>query len=178
MLLGTGLLGCMPGAAEQKEEVRPDFFFDVKGYFEAEIARLNTSQPTVKKIASIGDLKEEQQLKSLDYTQELQLFASADINKLAWEEKYSTKEKTSLDGAKITTHQALDSSLKIKQIEVATLEEQVQSITILKSQKNALAGTDQKLVYQPARGFSVENEQELILGDGKKIKVEILFIND
>jgi hypothetical protein len=167
---------CSNGAGtEQKAENRPDFFFDIKGYFEGEIERLNASQPKVEKTASINELKETQTLEQLDYAKELALFVEADINKIAWEEKYTTSEEALDDGTTQLTHEALDEDLRVRKIEVILKGDDVQSITIFKGLENVLAGSDQLLSYSPTKGYAIESEQSLIMDKTKKMKMEVAF---
>ena len=93
-------------AAIQKKE-----YFDLKDFFNQEIARLEKSNDSFKKTVKIGDKSETQTPKEVDWKQELQIFVESDINKTAWFDKYQ-KDTTE---NKIT-YTAQDDNLKIRSI--------------------------------------------------------------
>ncbi|RYG09492.1 MAG: hypothetical protein EOO07_23780, partial [Chitinophagaceae bacterium] len=68
-------------------------YFDVKGYFEKEINRLQKLNPEVNKTVSINGAAENKIAKIANWTKELAIFVNADINKTSWKGSFKIKEQ-------------------------------------------------------------------------------------
>ena len=64
-------------------------FFDLKKFMSKEAERLQQINPTVKKTTRVNDNTETKVLNLEEYHAELKIFQEADINKMAWVDKYS-----------------------------------------------------------------------------------------
>lgn len=169
------VFSCGNSTQPQEEAKKVDFFFDVEGYFESEMERLNSLQPTVSKTAAINEKRETKTLEKVDFGKELKPFADSDINRLSWQEKYSTQRDTLDSGQIVLTHEALDESLRVRKIEVYQTKDVVTQVVIRKKMRNALAGSEQLLSYNPQSGYSIVNDQALMLSEGKKMAIEVSF---
>src|SRR5215469_10670175 len=66
-------------------------FFDLKGYFASEAARLNKLNPNVDKTAIYNHQTEEQKTHINNWASELSMFSGSDINKPAWRLSYDVQ---------------------------------------------------------------------------------------
>ena len=82
------LISCKNDSPKTAAELKP--FFDVRGYFKAEIERLKDVKK-VKKTVEVNGKREEKIVEITNWNEELAPFISSDINRPAWLDKYRTK---------------------------------------------------------------------------------------
>ena len=139
-----------------------DAFFDIKGYFEAEAGRLNTTSPAVLKTAVHNSVTQKHEVKITSWQTELALFTGSDINKPAWRNDYTESRK----GTRLV-YTANKPELKTRKIVV---ERQpgghVKYIAINNRLKNLLYTSSEKLVYIPDSVYTIEKHQHVrVIGD-------------
>jgi len=66
-------------------------FFDIKGYFKADSARLSKLNPLVDKTVVHNGITETQKVHVPNWGTELSLFSESDINKPAWKASYNVQ---------------------------------------------------------------------------------------
>lgn len=150
-----------------------DKFFDVSGFFQAEVNRLNQLQPEVEKSFWVNQVSETTQPDTLNYQLELSPFIASDINKKAWEDKYSiSSNPLSL------SYKALDEQLEIKEIIIQKDQaNQPTHIQILKISESPLSYNQTILKYQLNQEIEIVSTQKNILSGEKEISTKIRFIN-
>src|SRR5882757_7054826 len=88
-LAGCALLlfsACRPDVEENGDALK---YFDIKGYFTKDIARLNKLNRPVFKTVSHNGVTESKTVHIDNWGHELDLFLGADINKPAWKNSYT-----------------------------------------------------------------------------------------
>jgi len=150
-------------------------FFDLKTYFQQESESLTAKKPQLRKRLEIDGRIEEQTLDSVDFNEELRLFAEADINRPAWLDKYAVDSLLQNDRLSRLTYRALEADLKTRELQIDFLDGKVNEIHIQKKFDTAIANTDQKLAYFPGKGYSIENRQKTVLQDPQVFRVEVLL---
>ena len=166
------------GACSQIESVESEkdaSFFDIKGYFTEQAERLNKEQIGVRKTIKIGDSEEVHEMDSLNYEEELELFANADINRPAWQSKYLVDSIFSENRLAALHYSAQDDELKTQEIRIQFLEEVVRAIEIVNHTESTIAETNQRLSYIPESGYSIINEQKLIASPQKIVLIDVRF---
>jgi hypothetical protein len=148
-------------------------FFDLKTYFQQESESLTAKNPQLRKRLEIDGRIEEQTLDSVDFSEELRLFAEADINRPAWLDKYAVDSLMQNGHLSRLTYRALKADLKTRELQIDFLDGKVSEIHIQKKFDTAIANTDQKLAYYPGKGYSIENRQKTVLQDPQVFKVEV-----
>lgn len=151
-------------------------FFDLKGYFEKEIQRLNQAQPKVQKKVMLNDKVEEKQPDRLDFATELGIFVESDINRRDWMDKYhadSTFVNSTLTAIRYTS---LDNKLRTRQLDVEFEQNKVSKIHILNGAKTMVAGSQQELTYLPTEGYFIQSLQHTAISKDRSLKVEVTFI--
>ena len=78
------------------ETNQANVYFDVAGYVRAQVATLKRQNPTVQKQTRIKDKSQNQTVKNIDWSRELELFTQADINKPAFRKSYDVARPDSL----------------------------------------------------------------------------------
>ncbi len=144
-------------------------FFDFKAFFEKEIKDFSFSK--IKKTVTLNDQTETKELTEFDMEKELNLFVKANISRPSWKDKY----QVTTSGNK-TTYKAIDDELTIREIILEKEDTIVQQITIHTLSDNTIFEAAKIMVYQPQKGFSIENKQDVMLAGKNNIKIEVAFL--
>ena len=172
LLLLTGLSQCAPPPAPAGSLPT---FFDLVGYFEAEIDRLAALGP-VSKTTIVNGAEATQDGITLDFRTDLAPFISADINRPAWLDKYTIDSLTTPDGSlRQLTYTAVEEDLFTRLLVVHFDGPRVDSIYIEKGSELMIADTKRRLTYVPARGYSLDGAQRVVLASDNSIYVEVRF---
>lgn len=148
-------------------------FFDVSGFFQAEVERLNQLQPSVEKSFVVNQIKEITEPSTLNYQLELSPFIDSDINKKAWEDKYSIN--SSLE---TLSYKALDEQLEIKEITIQLdPTNHPTHIQIIKISESPLSYNKTTLSYHLNHEIEIISTQKNILTGEKEIKTKVSFLN-
>ncbi len=177
-LLPAALLigGCSTSGTEPAQGVRPDAFFDLKGFIKEEAQRLSEQQPRVRKRIEVSGKQEVQTFDSLDYSKELDIFSRSDINRVAWLDKYqvdSTFERGQL--AKIT-YTTDDEELKTHRMEIEFDQGKASSIYVRNKTESIVANIEQEMQYRTGEGYWLVSSQSTELSGEKEVKVEAEFL--
>lgn len=165
---------CSDDTARKVEEVK--VFFSLEDYFSAEAKRLNDQPTTVLKRITMDEKAEEQTLSNINFEQELAIFRNADINRIAWADKYQADSVYADGQLHQIRYERLDSTLKTALIVIDyAISGDIVSIDIETATNSALANNRHQLHYAPNAGYSVETRQENQTGAALDIKVEGLF---
>lgn len=135
-------------------------FFDIKGYFETDSARLTKENPLVVKTVTHNGSSETQKVHISDWGTELSLFIQSDINRPAWRDSY---EVSTTDN--ITRYKAKDPSLKTQAVLLKTENGKLKWIMITNHTKNLLYENTEKLTYFADSLYLIQKRQNVrILG--------------
>ncbi len=176
ILINTSLLLVLSACRQESPGTVPlsnPHFFDLKTYFQQEAASLTAKKPQLRKRLEIDGRIEEQTLDSVDFSEELRLFAEADINRPAWLDKYAVDSLLQNGRLSRLTYRALEADLKTRELQIDFVDGKVREIHIHKKFDTAIANTDQKLAYYPGKGYSIENRQKTVLQEPQVFRVEV-----
>jgi hypothetical protein len=152
-LLVVFLAACKPDTKETN-------FFDLKGYFTKEAARLQKQNKPVFKTVEHNGVVESKKVNIVDWNAELILFKESDINKPAWSSSYDVTSDSS-----ITIYKAKDADLRTKELIIKRANGKVKWILVYNHVKNMLYETHEKLSYFPDSLYLIEKMQAVrILG--------------
>jgi hypothetical protein len=142
-------------------------YFDIKGYFTADTARLNKLDKFVIKTVIHNGVTETKKVKIDNWGQELDMFAGADINRPAWKNSY-----TIATGDNLVLYKAKEDDLKVREIIVKKDKEKVKWIVIYTRTKNILYQTTEKLSYFPDSLYLIEKDQHVRLMGRNRYKIQ------
>jgi len=135
-------------------------FFDIKGYFEADSARLTKDNPLVTKTVTHNRVPETQKLHITNWGTELSLFTQSDINKPAWRNSYYSNTTDN-----ITIYLAKDPSLKTQKVVIKRENDKLKWIMIINHTKNILYENTEMLSYFPDSLYLIQKKQRVrVLG--------------
>jgi len=168
------------GCQSQNEQTPKDTafdpnYFDLKGYFEEEIDRLQRADAPVRKRVVVNAQSEEKTLDTLDFEQELEVFVESDINEPDWLDKYQVDSTFQNNRLTRLTYQALDEQLRTRRLEINFADEQVERIDVLNSGTSRVAGSEQQLTYLPDSGYTITSRQYTILSKDDSLRIEVRF---
>jgi hypothetical protein len=161
------LMACGPSA---QQGTAPEPYFDLKGYMEQEVVRLNQLNPTVDKIVTVNNQAERKQIKVANWTDELTVFLDADINKSAWQGLFTVSKSDTLE-----TFRSNDDKVYVKSLQVERKNKQVTGITVLLNTKNYLYQSADTLRYYPDSLYEIGKQQHIKLLNPKKYRVSGRF---
>jgi len=151
------------------------YYFDLDGYFQNEINRLNKLNPTILKTISSQGNTEKKELNNINWTTELLIFKEADINKAAWKDAYSADTTHSNEIATLT-YRAKEKSLATKEIRIALNPNgSVKKVVVTKQPNKRIFTASAHLVYIPDSGYTIQNDQKLITFDSDSFIVSATF---
>lgn len=174
LILIVSLSACIETPKEGKlVEEKP--FFDLKNYIAKEKKRLQSKTGFTKTVVYNGE-SETKIFDNLDLSEELSVFADADINRTAWLDKYKI-DTTLNDFGKIAalTYTAAEEGLRTRRLRVDFVEKSVSKVEIETGGKSAVSDTESFLTYNPQAGYSIKSKQDIRLLSKKDILIEVKF---
>ena len=166
------MLSCTPDVVVLKQKK----FFDLKKYFNQEIEKLS-SVHSVKKVTTFNGKVDEKLLDHLDFKEELKKFLDADINKISWIDKYQVDSMLINNQLNQLTYTTDNPKLKTKKLEIHFKDGKANQVHIQKKSGNILTTSEQNLVYNSNKGYTISTTQELIFFKDRILKVEVNFVN-
>jgi hypothetical protein len=158
-LIGSAILLCTACKPDIKETGTALKYFDLKGYFTADAARLTKLNKQVLKTVIHNGVTESKQVKIDNWGRELDLFIGSDINKPAWKNSYTITADSSA-----ILYKAKDPELTVQKILInLDNKNKVKWIMILNHTKNILYQTYEKLSYFPDSLYLIEKLQRVRL---------------
>ncbi len=153
-LAGAALLAsCKPEIRETPS------YFDIKGYFKSEAAKLALQHKSVLKTIVHNGISETKTVDIKDWQQELNMFISADINKPAWKDSYTVQQT-----ANSIVYRAKEDDLETRDIIITKKDGKVKWILIFThTPKNILYDTKAKLSWFPDSAYQIQKMQTVRL---------------
>lgn len=141
-------------------------YFDIKGYFEKEISRLQALNPIVNKTVGVNGTAENKSTKIADWTKELAIFVNADINKTSWKGSFNKQQQ---NGVAIYTSE--NKKIPIKKVSITWKGQKAGRIEIIIDNKNILYQSQDTLTYWPDSLYSIKKYQKIKLLKAKNYSV-------
>jgi hypothetical protein len=142
-------------------------YFDVKGYFENNIAQLKKQHRAITKTVVHNGTAESKKIEISNWETELALFAESDINKPAWKGSY-----TKFDSAGTVIYTANNTDLRTRRIIICKREDGgINQLSIYNQVNNALYNTSETLNYYPDSAYTIEKYQKVKLLGANTYKI-------
>ncbi len=158
-------------STDQSEKI----FFDLRAFFEDEIARLQQENPKIKKEIEINGKKEQKTQEQVDFEKELAIFKRSDINKPAWRDKYGVDSVLVAEDLVRVDYVALDSTLKTRLLSIEFENSAVNKVSITNQTSSPLIQSKQQLTFEPKKGYRIANQQDLSLSDDSQLRIVATF---
>jgi hypothetical protein len=149
------LAACKPAIKTDGKEA----YFDVKGYFEGEAARLAKQNKPVFKTIIHNGVSESKKVAIANWQQELNMFIAADINKPAWRDSYTVQQTENS-----IVYKAKEEELETREIVISKKDGKVKWILMYtRTPKNILYQTTAKLSWFPDSAYQILKTQRVRL---------------
>jgi hypothetical protein len=153
--------GCKPDIKESGA------YFDIKGYFTGDTARLRKLNKPVIKTVSHNGLTESKTVRIDNWARELDLFIGSDINRPAWKNSY-----TVIDNDGFLIYKAKYPELVMREMLIKKDKGKVKWILIYNRTKNILYQTSEKLSYFPDSLYLIEKVQRVRFMGNNSYKIQ------
>jgi hypothetical protein len=157
---------------EEVKENQVKKYFDLKGLIDKQIKTLNTQKPVVQKVVIISNSSENQSVKTIDWSKELELFMQADLNKPAFIQSYQVDSSSM--GVKYTLKET--EKLPIKYLNISRAGEDGISVEAMINTDNYLYETERHLKLSLKNNeltdYQIEGFQKIVFGDKKVFKID------
>lgn len=153
-------------------------YFNLNRFFNQEITRLKNMKTGLQKTAILNQESETKTLTDVNWKKELSAFTASDINKPAWEGKY-TADTTRQNGFTTVTYTANDDGLRTRLIQLNFKDgsNSPVSVAITNQTKNFVYQTNENLHYQTAGGYNIKASQKVILMQPETFAINANFVN-
>ena len=156
---------------EEVKENQVKKYFDLKGLIDKQIKSLNSKKPVVQKIVIIADSSENQSIKTIDWSKELELFMQADLNKPAFIQSYQVDSSSM--GVKYTLKES--EKLPVKYLTISRAGEDGISIEAKINTNNYLYETERHLKLSLKNSeltdYQIDGFQKIVFGNKKIFKI-------
>lgn len=133
-------------------------YFDVKGYFDKEAARLNKANPLINKVVNVNGAEESKRTKIADWNKELTLFSDADINRASWKGLFQLKKSEDQE-----LYTSDNEKVPVKELLVFYKNNRVHGFKILIKNTNTLYTSVDTLTYYPDSLYQIKKMQNIKL---------------
>lgn len=167
LAITTLFFSCSTEVQNQKDNTS---YIDIPAYFQKEIIRLKTENPTVVKTVKKDKQEETKEVQIANWENELSNYLNIDLNKPAYHGLF-TKDSTDYK----VTFSAKDSNLDISFIEISYVLTEPVEFKIKRKVKNSLYQTEETLYYHKNKSYSLEKHQSVIALDDNHYYIEGRF---
>jgi len=163
------LIGC---EAPEVVKIESTPLYDLKAFMLHEQERLEEGNVVLEKTVNLNGKIEKKDITNPNYEVEFSEFFSSDINRTAWQDKYSS----SLSSRNTFTYYSKDEKLEVKQLIVENLGD-TDKISIFKNTSNFLNESNKVLEYDPRKGYSIKNIRKSIGRSADTLEIRVAFKN-
>ncbi len=146
---------CNPAVNNQTEAMN---YFDLKGYFSKEAARLSKDQPTLTKTVTVNNVAESREIRITDWTKELSVFSASDINRNAWKGLFKATSNGEQD-----RYSSDHEKVPVKELLIVKRKGTISEIRILVKNTNMLYSSMDTLSYFPDSLYQIKKNQQIKL---------------
>ena len=173
LFLLIAFLACTPTADKNPA------YFDLKGYFNDQIALLDSLKPEVNKSVDSDSIQETKKLSDIQWKDELQPFLECDLNKPAWKGKFFIDTLEGEDnGSYALVYSAKDSTFQMQNVLIDfNSKGNIDHVRMKSFTKNKLYSSMQTLNYSPHQSYSMETEQDVFLSGKKTTGIFATFLS-
>ncbi len=153
-------------------------FFDLSDFMDQEVKNKKDRVKKLRKMISLDGVAETKEIENFDFEKETALFRTADINKVAWLDRYETDSVFYESGQlEKLIYKSIDNDLRTKSLIIHyDTKNVIDHILVEQSSTSALAKSVQNLSYLPASGYRIENQQDITALTPHKLIVDVTFV--
>ncbi|MBC7567524.1 MAG: hypothetical protein H7223_11240 [Pedobacter sp.] len=161
---------CSCKSPADKERFSKFQYFDIKGYFEAEISRLSKLNPSIRKTVAVNGIFETKTIKIKDWKHELSAFSDADINRASWKGLFLVSKTDTVE-----TYLSENDKVAVREVRANLRKGQIYKISIIIQNKNVLYSSVDSLIYCADSFYLVKKQQNIKFLSTKNYLIEGKF---
>ena len=173
LLTGIFLSGCIIDTSSDLSEKK---YFDLKNYFNTQAGELNQQNITMEKLLINNKDTQKVVINNPDWNVEFTPFINSDINKPALRDSYKIDSVFKNNKLNLVKYISLDEKQSVSQIQLHISENKIDHVFIENSTSNYVYNSARILSYTPFKGYTIEGEQDIILGSDLHYKIDVRFI--
>jgi len=151
-------VSCESPAKQLNADNAKQSFFNIPGYFEEQVQKLNNSNPLVSKTVATNQEDEQKDVHISNWDVELSPFLSVDLNKVAY---LSEIVKDSTDNS--VTYSLPNDKFDLNKVTIIYNDGKPSVFEVERTTKNMLYETREKLRYEEGKSYRIEKNQKVIL---------------
>lgn len=152
-------------------------FFSVPDFVADQTQVLLQQKKQLDKQLHINQQKEQQRIAQPNWEKELALFANTDINKAAWRDSYQKDSNFVVqDSLWHINYTAIDPHLRTQKISIQQHQQNLRSLSIHNQVNNLFYSLDERLAYQPNKGYQIVSVQKIVLLKADTLRLEAQFV--
>lgn len=168
------LWSCQPATSPTNTS---QMFFSVPKFVADQTQLLHQQATQLDKQLHINQQKEQQHIAQPNWEKELALFANTDINKAAWRESYQKDSSfVSKDSLWHIDYTAQDPHLRTQKISIQGHQQHLRSLSIHNQVNNLFYSLDERLTYQPNKGYQIVSIQKIVLLKADTLRLDAQFV--
>ena len=168
LLLVTIICGC--NQAADNRPGNPADYFDIKGYFDKEVARLSKDSLPIQKTVEVDGSEETKMIVVQDWKRELSAFSDAEINRASWRGLFVTSNSDDS-----TTYISDNEKVPVKEVTIYKSSGKVTGISIVVKNNNILYSSTDRLIYYPDSVYQVVKQQNIKLLSKRNYLIKGMF---
>lgn len=169
-------LGLLLSCSSSNNAGDTETYLNIPAYFKNQSDSLSKRQAQVTKRLETNGHNETGTREPESWTDELEVFASVDLNKSSFIGKYSIQQIENVTG-KQTTYLALDSGLLIRRVSFLENQGRIAWIEAEKNEKSLILDSSLKWRYVADSGYSVSGNRSILGFSDMDFSVSAIFAN-
>jgi hypothetical protein len=147
------ICSCKPTIDNQNSTAE---YFDLKGYFEQETARISKLKPNVEKTVGVNGVLERKTISITNWQHELSAFSDAEINRASWKGLFVASKTDTTQ-----TYLSYNDKVPVREVIVSLRNGKVYKIFIVLRNKNLLYTSVDSLTYCADSYYLVKKQQNI-----------------
>ena len=151
-------------------------YYDIAAFFKNESAAMQKNNMKTEKVIVKDGIKDARSFTNVDWQKELKPFADCDINKPAWINAYNVDSIPSAGNRMQIIYSAKEEKMPLRRIEINSMNDSVQMITIHKERHNFYYQSDDHYTYHSGKGYEINGSQKVHFLDKTVYEIKSTFI--
>jgi len=161
---------CSCDVATDKNKSEVGSYFNIKGYFNKEIARLTKKGQSIQKTVGVNGSMETKTMNIGDWEKELSAFSNAEINRASWRGLFVTTKKDN-----VVIYTSNDEKVPVKEVKLFMNDGIIKGLSIVIRNENILYDSTDSLAYFPDSIYQVKKQQNIRFLSKKNYVIEGRF---
>lgn len=167
--------------ADSAQPNQPNVYYDVQGYVKSQITALSAQKPLISKTVAINNNRNQQTIRDLNWSRELELFTQADINKPALRTSYRITRPDSLTYQYTLKNSEERLTVRSLMVQLDSRTRQPRQILAVLQTRNPLYSSERRLLLESGpsatgqwgmRHYTVSGYQKLPFFDRNDFRVD------